>query len=470
MVLGSDTGSADKRCNLFAKKTIKGRNLSLLLMKKLFYSTVLALLLPLISPAQTFNTSRVDSLLELLNHHQRWMGSMAISHRGNTVYSRALGFADVAKKELAGTGTRYSIGSITKMFTAVLILKAVEQGKLSLGEKLGSFFPEIPNSGEITIEQMLGHQSGIASITSQRDFEEWSKTPVTREEMVLKTGQTPSLFQPGSQTRYSNSNYILLTYILEDVTEQTYKELLRKEITEPLGLTHTYVSEPEISNNHESHAYKFLGVWEEIPQRDPSVTLGAGFLYSTPEDLNRFAEAFFKGEILQPTSMERMLTFRDEMGLGVHEFSFGDVKSIGHTGSIDGFISYLGFVPEEELSISFISNGMNYPHGKFTQMLYAMILDPSAVLPEFEQVRFESGELERFIGVYGTPQAALKIKITQREGYLLAQATGQEAFTLEATEKTSFKFEPAGLVIDFLTEESALILRQVGKDMKFVKE
>ncbi len=439
-------------------------------MRKIFYSALLALFVPFFASAQSFNPTRVDSLLELLNRHQRWMGSVAISQRGNLVYSRALGYANVSKDELAGTGTIYSIGSITKMFTAVLIFKAVEQGKLSLGDKLDGFFPEIPNSGMITMEQMLGHRSGIASVTSQRDFEKWSNKPVTREEMLQKTSQAPSLFEPGSQTRYSNSNYILLTYILEDVTGKTYSELLEKEITEPLDLTHTYVSEAKAANDHESNAYRFLGVWEEVPQKDPSVTLGAGSIASTPEDLNHFVEALFGGKILRPASMEQMLTFRDEMGLGVHEFSFGEMKSMGHTGSKDGFISYVGFEPEKDLIISFTSNGMNYPHGKFTQLLYDMIFDPNAVLPEFEQVSFDSGELERFTGVYGTTQAPIKIKITEREGYLLAQASGQEAFALEATDKTSFKFDLAGLVIDFLTEESALILRQRGKDMKFVKE
>lgn len=439
-------------------------------MKRRLFTCLMAGLLPLFATAQTWNPARMDSLLERLATHQRWMGSVAVSQDGQVTYSRALGYADVAQNEAADTGTIYSIGSITKMFTAVLMLKSVEQGKISLEEKLDRFFPQIPNSSQITMEQMLGHRSGIASVTSQRDFKDWSHKPVTREEMLSKTAQSPSLFEPGTQTKYSNSNYILLTYILEDVTGQSYADLLKQEITEPLGLKHTYVQGPNLSGDQESDAYKFLGVWEKVPQSDPSVTQGAGFIASTPEELNRFVEALFGGKLLQSSSLERMLIIREEMGLGVQEFSFGEVKSLGHTGSKDGFISYVGHVPDKNLTISFTSNGMNYPHGKFTELLYAMIFDPSAALPEFAQVKFNPGELEQLTGVYGTPQAPIKIKITEREGYLLAQASGQDAFALEATDQDSFKFDLAGLVIDFVTEESALILRQGGKDMKFVRE
>jgi D-alanyl-D-alanine carboxypeptidase len=439
-------------------------------MKNLLYGCVFGLLLPFFASAQTFNPSRLDSLLELLNRNQRWMGSVAVSQGGKPIYSRALGYKNVETSELADTGTVYAVGSITKMYTAVLVLKAVEEGTLSLEAKLDRFFPEIPKSAEITIAHMLGHRSGIASITSTRDFDEWKLQPVTREEMLDKTKQIPSLFEPGSQTRYSNSNYILLTYILEDISGTSYADLLAQEITRPLGLLRTYVPGIEALNTQESQAYKFLGVWEKIAQSDPSVTLGAGFLLSTPEELNRFIEGLFGGELVQPSSLSQMLQIQEKMGLGVHEFSFGDVQSFGHTGSKDGFISFVGFLPDQNLSISFSANGINYPHSKFTQQLYATILDPNATLPEFPQVSFGPGELDRFTGVYGAAEAPIKLTISVREGYLLAQASGQEPFVLEATDKTSFQFEQIGLAIDFHVEESALVLRQGGKDMKFVKE
>jgi D-alanyl-D-alanine carboxypeptidase len=290
-------------------------------MKELMLS-LFSLLIGMTLNAQQFDKSRMDSLFQLIEANDKGMGSIAILANGKTVYQNAIGYASMAEKEKATPTTTYRIGSISKTFTATLILQLVEEGQLSLDTKLSEYFPKVKNAEQITIEHLLRHRSGIFNITDGDDYLTWMESPQTREQMVSRIVEAGSIFEPGTQAAYSNSNYILLTYIAEQLYGQTFNEALQDKICKPCGLTSTYVGGKLNVAEGETYSYTKLDGWELSTETDMSVPSGAGALMSTPDELNRFLHCLFSEKLINTTSLEAMTKMVDGLGLGVFPYLF----------------------------------------------------------------------------------------------------------------------------------------------------
>ncbi|OXB00486.1 peptidase, partial [Flavobacterium oncorhynchi] len=182
-------------------------------MKMTILTTVLLLTLCQIGFAQTNYTAKLDNYFNALEVNDKFMGSVAISQNGEIVYTKSIGFADVEKKIKATKNSKYRIGSISKSFTAVLILKATEEKKLDLTQTIYKWFPTIKNADKISIKQLLSHRSGIHNFTDDNEYLTWNTQPKTEKEMLEIIAKGGSDFEPDSKAEYSNSNFVLLTYI-----------------------------------------------------------------------------------------------------------------------------------------------------------------------------------------------------------------------------------------------------------------
>ncbi|MCK9484996.1 MAG: beta-lactamase family protein, partial [Candidatus Marinimicrobia bacterium] len=207
--------------------------------------------------AQDFDKTRLDNYFETLEANQKFMGSVAVSQNGKIIYTKSVGFADLENNIKASENSKYRIGSISKTFTAVLALKAIEENKLDLDQTIDKFFPKIKNAKKITIKHLLSHSSGIHNFTNDEDYLTWNTQAKTEKEMVDIITKAGSDFEPGSKNEYSNSNYVLLTYILEKTFKKPYAELLTLYVTEPLGLTNTYLGSKINPKNSECNSYRF---------------------------------------------------------------------------------------------------------------------------------------------------------------------------------------------------------------------
>lgn len=265
-------------------------------MKKRLLLLFLAGLSFQLSNAQEIDKAKLDQYFDLLEANNKFMGNIALSKNGQLVYSRALGFADVESNKKADTGSKYRIGSISKTFTAVLVMKAVEQGKLSLDQTIEGYFPKVKNADKITIKSLLNHRSGVHSFTSEPDYLTWNTQPKTQQELVDMISGYASDFEPESKTAYSNSNYVLLTIIVEKALKDSYAKLLQKHIAKPLGLKDTYVGGKINLSANEVRSYTAAprGKWDIQPETDMSVPLGAGNLVSTAMDLAKFSDGIHR--------------------------------------------------------------------------------------------------------------------------------------------------------------------------------
>jgi len=421
--------------------------------------------------AQEINKAKLDSLFTLVEENEKAMGSFSIFQDGEEVYQKSIGFADVASNSKASAKTRYRIGSISKTFTAVLFLQLVEEGKVSLETKLTQFYPEIPNASDISMEFLLNHHSGLFNYTNQQAYLEYMESPKSKQELLDLFKKNGTSFNPGSRFEYSNTNYALLTYIIEDLTQKSYAEVLKEKIVRPLALKNTFYGGKIMANNNEANSYKKRKIWMQETETDSSVSLGAGAIVSTPKELNIFFSALFNGKLLKEETLLKMIDIKDRYGLGILKIAFDDKLVYGHNGGIDGFSSISYYFPKEKVSYSYILNGLDMNSYELVKGSLKIYFNEEYKLPVFEK-EYEPAlsDLKSYEGTYFTPMLPIKLKVFVQDSVLLVQGTNQPSFMLTPVKKNVFKRERLKLGIEFKPSESKLILSQGGGIFELTKE
>lgn len=294
----------------------------------------------------------------------------------NDLHNYYIGTIDYKRTEKVTEDNVFRIGSVTKIFTATLVLQLAEEGYLNLEDTIDKWFPDIPHSKNITIRSLLNHTSGIYNYTEDillaaKTFLNSNKkwTPDDLYSYTLK-GQ-PS-FKPGEDHRYSNSNYLLLGLICEETTGRKYEELLHEKIIDPLDLKHTYIPPYDeipvkLVEGYDRDVIP-LGI-NKIKTSNTSwssMAYSAGALISNCTDLVKFINSLFKEELISSQSLEEMMDFiacTDEdipvqtgYGLGLRRLEIDGNTLIGHTGTIPGYGGLLMHNLEKNYSIAVLAN------------------------------------------------------------------------------------------------------------------
>ncbi|MEE1897850.1 serine hydrolase domain-containing protein [Flavobacterium rakeshii] len=413
---------------------------------------------------------KIDQLLNHFYTNDRFMGSVSIREGNDVVFENAYGYTDAENGIKANTHTKYKIGSITKMFTAAIVLQLIEDKKLTLNTKLSQFYPEVKNADSITIDHLLSHKSGIYNYTNADDFVEYTVNAQTKMDMLKRIAGFDPVFKPGEKAEYSNSNYVLLGYIIEDVTKKTYKANVNDRITRPLKLTDTYYYSKTNPKRNEAYSYTFEGgKWVQSDQWDSSVAYAAGALVSTPNDLTKFIKALFDGKIIKKESLEIMKTMDMGYGRGMFIFPFNSRNFYGHNGGIESFTSVLGYYPKEQMSISVIQNGSNYDLNEILIGILSCYYKIPYPLPNLTIAEVASEVLKGYEGTYDSSEIPLEITVKYTENGLTAQATGQSAFPLTPTSDNQFIFNQANIEITF-KDNNSFILKQGQMQFNYTRK
>ncbi|MDR6300578.1 serine hydrolase domain-containing protein [Mesonia maritima] len=430
-------------------------------MKKLLFALfVLLQVNPLFS--QNFNKEKMDSLFQAIAEKDKAMLSISLAENGKEIYSKSIGYASLENHQKADKKTMYRIGSISKSFTAVIILQLIEEGKLQLDAKLSEFYPDLPNASNITIKNLLNHHSGLFNFTDKEDYLEMSRSKKSKKQLLKLIEKNGSIFKPGSDAQYSNTNFILLTFIAEDVSEKSFKTLVKQRIIEPLQLKRTRFGGEINLQNNEAASYTPEGKnWQIEEETHMSIPLGAGAMVSTPSDLVKFYIELFEGNLLTPSSLEKMQTIEDGYGLGLFEFPFYNKSSYGHSGGIDGFSSMAAYFPKENLAFAVTSNGTSISLNDVVIGVLSIYFGKDYEIPEYkETIKVDTEILEKYVGTYGSSNFPLDLTFQLHKGTLFCKATGQQEFPLSPISKTMFEFSPAGLTIEFIPQQEKLIFKQ----------
>lgn len=301
---------------------------------------------------------------------------LSIRKGGDLVFSQGFGLANIETSTPTTSATVFRIGSVTKQFTAAILLLLEQDGRLSLSDTLDRFVPSVPRANEISLLRMLNHTSGLGNYTDvddPKDFFQAGRLDRPTSEMIDWMVARPRLmvFEPGAGWAYSNTAYVLLGAVIEAVTGQPYGAVMKERLFDPLGLTATAVDDPALILPGRANGYtRDIGDAAGAPLLNASYLSmtfpgAAGAIRSTTDDLCRWHQALFGGRVLGATALETMLTpatLADgspaltggqpvNYGLGI---GVGPIAS--HTGGINGFISYLGTHREADVTVATVVN------------------------------------------------------------------------------------------------------------------
>ncbi|HET9863935.1 MAG TPA: serine hydrolase domain-containing protein [Steroidobacteraceae bacterium] len=301
---------------------------------------------------------KLDAWFDELAPQNRINGSLAISEKGGVRYRRSIGFARLENgvAESADEGTRYRIGPVSRLFTAILTFQLAETASITLDTPLAEFYADVPNALRITYRDLLLERSGLADYFDDPAFATWRAQSRTHAQMLDAITAAGTKFEPRERVAYSHSNSLLLGYVLEKVRERSYDELLLRGIGK-LGLARTYFAGSQ-SSSLESLAYAPSPAgWTSIPPSDPSVLGGAAGVMSNAGDLVQVVDALFAGKLVSARSLETMR----EGPVALLPVKMAGIPGVGLEGGVDGFSAAVYYFPDRRLSIAFTSNGSTVP-------------------------------------------------------------------------------------------------------------
>ena len=345
--------------------------------RKLLTLFVITLLSAAVATAQD-KAQKIDELLKNYYDYGQFNGSVLVAEKGKVIYAKGFGMANMEWAIPNQPDTKFRIGSVTKQFTAALILQLVEAGKIKLDGKITDYLSDYrkDTGDKITVHQLLNHTSGIPSYTSQANFfAEVSRDPSSVTDFVKKHASGELEFEPGTKFNYNNSGYFLLGAIIEKVTGKSYESVLKTRIFEPLGMTNSGY------DNHAPLLQKRAAGYEKTPAGfvnaaylDMSLPYAAGSLYSTVEDLYKWDQSLYGDKILSAASKKLMFT----PGLSNYGYGFliadqpigktsEKTKVIQHGGGINGFNSLLTRLIDKQQTIILLDNvGLGRNHANIT--------------------------------------------------------------------------------------------------------
>jgi CubicO group peptidase (beta-lactamase class C family) len=364
--------------------------------------------------------ARIDSVVEAEMQRTHVPGvTVAVEQRGDLIVAKGYGMADLESSVPASIETVYRIGSITKQFTALGIMQLIEQGKMSLDDEITKFLPDYPTQGHrVTIRHLLTHTSGIKSYTSlgPKFWNETSRIDQTNDQMLALFKNEPFDFNPGEKYQYNNSAFFILGVIIEKVSGLPYPKYLEERITKPLGLTSTGYCNDRAIVPHRSSGYEVDG--EKVLNAAPiSMTTpgAAGAICSTVLDLLAWERSFNAARLISPASRDLMRTSAKlndgkptNYGFGLGVGPFEGHRSVAHSGGVNGFVTWLANYPDDDLTVTVLSNSGNGPAPRIGQLIARVML--GLKLPTLVNLPADAALRSRVVGTYEAGPGKLVVR------------------------------------------------------------
>jgi len=292
--------------------------------------------------------------------------TVALAKNGAMLYVQAYGVSNLSTRQAAQASSVFEIGSLTKQFTAALIMKLQEQGKLQVDDSLNDYLPEYKFPSEITLRMLLTHTAGLANYTGFTQYPEWARNGVSSATVLTAVSQTPLLFQPGTQYSYSNSNFFVLGVIIEKVMGQSYAANLQQSIFQPLALVNTFYAVPPANQSATGYTIGGQGLTPALVI-DRSAPFAAGALSSNVYDLVAWDNALINGKVVSPDSFKAMTTSNGfvlpgqggSYGFGLGLRTFNNRQTIWHNGAINGFTAETDVFLDTGFAVVVLTNDDN---------------------------------------------------------------------------------------------------------------
>ncbi|MDB5033135.1 MAG: beta-lactamase family protein [Chlorobi bacterium] len=413
-------------------------------------------------------TRKIDSIFAGFTHGGSPGCAMAIYRKGEIIYSKGYGLADLEHDVKINPGTIFDIGSTSKQFTAACIVLLAQQGKLSLDDDIRKYIPELPDYGHpISIRNILNHTSGIRDYIQLMAMSGYDIDDVTtpRDALQAIIRQTALNFEPGSEFLYSNSGYFLASQIVERAGGKSLRNFAAENIFRPLGMSHTtfvdnhttLVPDRAVAYSPDDSGtyHRDVSYWEQN---------GDGGVNTSVEDLLKWDENFYTpriGGAGLPKALMQWGILKNgdtlDYGLGLMKTTVRGLDAISHGGAWGGYRAELIRIPSEHLSIAVLSNlGASNPT-RLARNVLALMLPaspvkgaPPASVADMKIKAIDPTIFDAYAGDFAMDEAKdFVITFSREEGHFYAQATGQGRNEIFASSDTTFFSKEVGAFFTF---------------------
>ncbi len=441
--------------------------------------------------AQTTNvsylTKSVDSLIATQFKPNEPGISVLIANKNGIIYKKAFGSANIELNVPMQPNMVFRIGSITKQFTAIGILQLVEKGKISLQDSIQKFIKDFPSKGyTITIENLLTHTSGIIDYSSMNDPDPYiERRDFTPQFLINYFKNEPLQFQPGTKNSYSNSNYVLLAYIIKTVSGKKYQDYMKENVLKPAGLTNTYYADESTIVPERVAGYtRYKGFYKNCDYQTISLGYGCGDLLSTVEDLYKWNNALLAYNLVKKETLEKAFTpftlqngKRTTYGYGWFTDTTLGYKCIHHEGQVSGFIAEEEYFPETKTYVALMTNvktgddTTDFSNGRFRLFNNIFLLALGKKLEK--EVFVSESVLNKYIGTYSaTFKKNQTITIYKNDGKLymdLSNGTGEHMLMQPSSDSDYFlpDIKRIRTTFEFISENGKVQKLIVTQDKKY---
>jgi CubicO group peptidase (beta-lactamase class C family) len=389
----------------------------------------LAMISPMIAQSSEIAT-KVDAYLKPYMDMNCFSGAILISKGDQILLSKGYGMANYELDVPNTPRTKFRLASVTKTFTTMAIVQLVERKMLSLEDKLSKFIPDYPSGDKITITMLINHSAGIPAIPNDDELEKnvYSST----EEVIKLFKHLPLDFEPGKDSRYSNTGFVLLSYIIEKVSGKSYEEFLAENIFKPAGMNDTGDDRHEKLLKNRASGYMPAVDGDGLvnaPFTDNYIKVGAGSLYSTAEDLYRWERAMASKKLMK-TPMASVFPSRTWFGRRVAT----------QDGTMQGFNAAVAKFRDDDLWIVVLTNNSAWVRNAIIKDLAAIALGEKYEIPSVKQpARVAPAAIDAVIGSYRFENSGSGFTIFRNaKGTLVMKIAGRDARIIPQSETEFF--------------------------------
>ena len=378
-------------------------------------------------------------------------GAVVLIARGDTVIFRgARGRAEIELGVPLSADQVFRIASVTKMFTAAMVIKLAEHGQLTLDDSLAKYLPDFPNASHITLRELLNHTSGISDIVKD-PTPGFMKRDVDTVGLIEEIRKRQPDFAPGTRLSYSNAGFILLGAVIEKVTGQTWHDALQKQLLEPAGLKRTYYGDNALLIPGRVAGYTTDNPAHRVENASfisMSIPSAAGGLVSTVDDLLHWMRALSSGQIVSDNGFQQMITPVHDLpgvsamhgyGMGMYIWRVRGNEMVGHTGQINGFASAVAYLPKQDITMVVLANDDNFDAQTMARRLAAIALGEPYVEPV--AVAMPDDLLNALQGEYRIDEATIETLFV-KDHQLYGQRSHHHAVPMQMTMDHQLHFLP----------------------------
>lgn len=375
-------------------------------MKSIFF----LLFLPMITLGQKSEYLQIEKYMDAQHQINKFGGTVLVMKNDEVVFKKAYGYADLEWDIKNTVDTKFVLASITKYFTAIAIMQLVEQNKLSLNDKLSKFYPSYPKGDQVSLHMMLTHTAGLPL-----DFDDlyMNSTVISRDSAIAIIKNKPYLFEPGTNCKYSNVGYFLLSQIIEKASGETYENFLKQNIFSKAKMENTGVcNNDSIISKKAKIYYRNGNSYAHNPYINWNLNIGHDGMYSTVEDLYKLDRALYSETILSEKSKSLMATqynkkypdngFFDSYGYGIMIDPYYNHNHylLTHSGGFIGTMTTFDRYPKDNVFIAVLSNNESESHMISYGLSGILFGIPVEIPYQHKEVVINTNALKEFVGKY----------------------------------------------------------------------